>query len=160
MNEILAKVFGPQLDAIESNIRTAADILVQFFKGDQKLRQTQSDNEPFADGMQQGSNVNGTDTMVLPNGATQQAAPFTIFVDGQITTNKKYSYIVVMLRSTSGQGFYTMQAGINPKQDGTIGHEIPAGGTTLNIPGVKNIQNFKMVPATGATLNYTIQGFI
>jgi hypothetical protein len=138
---------------------------VQFFKGDKTLRQTQSENEPLADGMQQGSNVNGVDTMtVAPTSAngpmTQLQAPFTTFLDGQITTNKRYSYIVVIIRASSGQGFYTLQSGMKPTQAGTIGHEIPAGGTTITIPGVKNIQNFAMCPAAGQTLDYSMQGFI
>lgn len=162
--EFFAKVFGPQLDAIEMNIRRAVDVLIAFFRGDKELRQAQSENEPLADGMQQGSNVNGTDTMtVTPNGIatpTQLQAPFTTFLDAQTTTGKKYSYIVVILKSTSGQGFYTLQSGLSPNQAGTVGHEIPAGGTTLTIPGVRNIQQFKMCPATGATLDYSMQGFI
>ncbi|HET7287874.1 MAG TPA: hypothetical protein VFI71_10405, partial [Pyrinomonadaceae bacterium] len=96
MNEIFAKVFGPQLDSIESAIRQATDILIQFFKGDKLLRQTQSENEPLADGFQQGSNVAGVDTMTSPQGAVQTQQPWTTFLDGQIATGKKYSYIVVV----------------------------------------------------------------
>lgn len=164
MAQFEGHVFGPQLDAIEGNIRRAVDILIAFFRGDKELRQTQAENEPLADGMQQGSNVNGVDTMtVTPNGLTtptQLQQPFTTFLDAQTQTGKKYSYIIVILKSTSGQGFYTLQSGIKPNQAGTIGHEIPAGGTTLTIPGTRNIQNFVMCPATGATLDYSMQGFI
>lgn len=160
MAEQIAKVFGPQLDAIESAIRQATDILIQFFKGDKLLRQTQSENEPLADGFQQGSNVAGVDTMTIsPQSQTQTQAPFTTFLDGQIASGKKYSYIVVIIESTSGAGRYSLQAGINPDTT-SRGIEIPAGGTTIEIPGYKNIQNFKMCPTGGGTLTYTIQGFI
>jgi hypothetical protein len=160
MSELFARVFGPQLDAIESSIRQAARILEQFFKGDKDLRKTQSENEPLADGFQQGSNVAGVDTMTIsPQSQVQLQAPFTTFLDGQIGSDKRYSYIVVVIESTSGAGRYTLQSGINPDTT-SRGMEIPAGGTTLEIPGYKNIQNFKMCPTGGGTLNYTIQGFI
>jgi len=158
--ELFGKVFGPQLDAMEAHIKRAVDILVAFFKNDRDLRQSQSDNEPFADGMQQGSNVNGTDTITIPSqGATQLSTPFTVFLDGQNNTNKRYSYLVVIVESTSGSGRYSVQSGINPNQTGR-GHELPVGGTTITIPGWKNIQNFRMCPDTGQTLDYTMQGFV
>lgn len=153
-----ASVFGPQLDAIEDNIKRAVDVLIAFFKNDASLRAAQSENEPLADGMQQGSNVNGTDTMTLPSGATQLQTPFTMFVDGQDTTAKKYSYLVVIISSSSGSGRYSIQQSIFPDQAGR-GHEIPAGGTVITIPGTKNIQAFRMCPDSGLTINYTMQGF-
>lgn len=156
---LTAEVFGPWLDRVGKAVERAVDVLEAFFKNDRDLRKSQSENEPMANGYQQGSNVNGTDTMVVPSSGAQQAAPFTTFLDGQDTTAKKYSYIVVIIFSTSGAGFYSIQKSIIPTQSGTIGIEIPAGGTVLTIPGVVNIENFKMCPATGATLNYVIQGF-
>lgn len=157
--ELFGKVFGPQLDAIESHIRRAVDILVAFFRNDRELRAEQAKNEPMADGFQQGSNVAGTETITYPVGGVQRQAPFTQFLDGQDVTAKKYSYMVVIIASSSGAGRYTLQSGINPTAAG-VGHEIPAGGTTIEIPGTINVANFKMVPETGQTLNYTIQGFV
>lgn len=152
------KVFGPQLDAIEQYIKSATDVLIAFFKNDASLRAAQAENEPLADGMQQGSNVNGTDTITLPNGGVQRQTPFTEFIDGQDLTSKKYSYIVVIIKSTSGSGSYSFQSGVLPDQSGR-GHEIPVGGCSFTIPGTKNIQNFRMTPDAGQTLTYTIQGF-
>ena len=156
--ELFGRVFGPQLDSIEKKIIEAVDVLIAFFKNDRGLRLSQAANEAEADGFQQGSNNNGTDTISVPIGGVQQQAPYTTFLDGQDTTAKKYSYIVVIISSTSGSGRYSLQKGIMPSAAG-IGHEIPAGGTTLEIPGMVNIANFKMVPDAGGILNYTIQGF-
>jgi hypothetical protein len=156
--ELFGKVFGPQLDAIESHIRRAVDVLIAFFKGDRELRAAQAANEPLAEGMQQGSNVNGTDTISIPTGSVQQQTPFTTFLDGQDTTAKKYSYIVVIIEGASGAGRYSLQKGNVPTQAGA-GHSIPSGGTVLTIPGTVNIANFKMCPETGQTLTYTMQGF-
>jgi len=158
MADFSGVVTGPALDQILRDLTRAVDVLNAFFRGDRDLRASQAANEPLADGFQQGSNVNGTDTMTSPSGSIQQQVPFTTFIDGQEATAKKYSYLVVIIASTSGSGRYSLQKGLFPTQAG-VGHEIPSGGTTITIPGTINLANFKMCPDAGATLNYTMQGF-
>lgn len=144
-------------------LQEMAEVLIAFFKNDRGLRAIQSENEPIADGMQQGTitDVAGvaTDVITIPVGGVSTLSGFAQFLDGQESTGRKYSYIEILIEDTSGSGRYSIESGIHPTAGGA-GHKIPSGGTTITIPGVVNIRNFHMRPETGQVLNYTMQGFI
>jgi len=139
-----------------------AEFLLRFVKNDRELRAIQSENSDIADGMQQGTitDVAGvaTEVITLPAGGKSMLDGFTQFIDGQDTTGNKYSYIEILIEDTSGSGRYSIESSVTPTAGG-VGHKIPAGGTTITIPGVVNIKNFKMRPETGQVLAYTMQGF-
>jgi hypothetical protein len=153
-------VSGPLLEETLNEIKKMSKVLIAFFKNDRDLRAEQSANEPLADGFQQGSNNATADTTsVPPNGSQNQQQPFSVFLDGLTSTAKKYSYVEVLIESSSGSGRYSLEPGVIPTPSGA-GHQIPSGGTTITIPGVENIKNFKMIAETGQTLTYTMQGFV
>ena len=157
---LVGQVFGPQLDSIEKAIIEAKDVLVNFFRGDRKLHEAQSQNAEIADGFQQGSNNGTADTITIPNGLSPLAQPFSIFQDASDVNAKAYAYLIIEIDDTSGSGRHNAgDTSVTPTAGG-VGHKIPAGGTEIVIPGSVNIKNFRMIAETGQTLNYTMQGFV
>jgi hypothetical protein len=136
-----AVISGEFLDNMLALVRKLDESITLFVENDLKLRRTQAGNSPLAIGFQQGTIV---DTAITRFDAAQTGA-------------QKFSYIEVLIEDTAGSCRYTLDAS-DPSAAGR-GHKIPAGGSTLTIPGDENIKNFKIVAETGNTAAFTMQGF-
>lgn len=140
-------ISGGFLEAVVSRLEAVVEALRLFVENDFQLRKTQSENSPLASGFQQGTAASGqiTDTAVVV---------FNAAADG----TRKFSYIEVLIETTAGACRYTLDASA-PTAAGR-GHQIPAGGGNLTIPGAENVKNFKIICETGAVAPYTMQGFL
>lgn len=135
-------ISGGFLEAVVSRLEAVVEALKLFVENDYQLRQTQSENSPLASGFQQGTIV---DTAVTTFDAAQSGT-------------RKFSYVEVLVETTAGACRYTLDASA-PTAAGR-GHQIPAGGGNLTIPGAENVKNFKIICETGATAAFTMQGFL
>lgn len=134
-------LWGPYLEEIKTAIVDASKYLLLFVRYDRALRLEQAENSPLADGFQQGTII---------------ATALTRF-DAATSGVRKYSYIEVLIEDTAGSCRYTVDAS-EPTAAGR-GHKVPAGGSTITIPGAENVKNFKIIAETGQTAEFTMQGF-
>lgn len=139
---------GNFLENTLQGLRDVVEALRLFVENDYKLRQTQAQNSPLAAGFQQGTAAAGTQIT---------DAVITRFEAAQSGT-QKFSYIEVLIEDTAGACRYTLDAS-TPTAAGR-GHKVPAGGSTLTIPGAENVKNFKIIGETGTTAPFTMQGFL
>jgi hypothetical protein len=135
-------ISGGFLDTTVQRLGEVAEALRLFVENDLKLRRTQAENSPIASGFQQGTIA---DTAVTRFDAAQSGA-------------QKFSYIEVLIEDTAGSCRYTLDTS-DPSAAGR-GHKVPAGGSTLTIPGSENVKNFKIIAETGNTAAFTMQGFL
>ncbi len=135
-------ISGNFLENTLARLTAVLEALQLFVENDLRLRRTQAENSPLASGFQQGTII-GT--------------AITRF-DAAQTGVQKFSYIEVLIEDTAGSCRYTLDTS-DPSAAGR-GHKVPAGGSTLTIPGSENVKNFKIIAETGNTAAFTIQGFL
>lgn len=128
------------IELISTGIEKLVQQLSLFVRGDAVLRMVQAANAPQC--MYEGvGSVSSTAVTLI-----QQAQ----------TSGQDYSVLVIQFTSAAQAGYWAC-SGADPKADGTLGMSIAAGGAVLTIMGVTNIQNFKMIAATGNTMPFAYQ---
>jgi hypothetical protein len=72
-------------------------------------------------------------------------------------TGQTFAQLIIVFDTTSGAGRYRVDGQLPTT---AVGFEIPAGGFTLEITGMDNIKNFRMVAQTATTMPYFAGLFI
>ena len=143
MSSFTGKADAPILGVI-------AQELAQLLSQRQDLRALQANNAPRAAyGIDGQSAALATDP--LRPGPVTNAAVQQITIAQGSGTGQTFALLILTFDAASGAGRFRTD-GQNPTT--AVGHEIPAGGYSLEITGMDNIRNFKMIAQGATTMPY------